>query len=241
MEPSETGPRCANQVHSHVGGERPEPTQVCSCSAGLIHMLDCPVDMGLPCAFFRALEGPPASVDFAAADELHSRLMQDYLSRTYYHRIRALAPAGDPWQRRREELYAFYATVELEGQEQPDNEEGYERERERLLGLRKEREAERAQRDEMTREEKAKERARLGIKTVVQRAQEAVALQAPCPVETPPAPEEGGPGGEGPLTPESTEPRRRRRRRRRRRSGGPIGPGSSTDPRPAPGPPDLGS
>lgn len=229
MEPVETGPRCANQVHAHAPGQRPEPTQVCSCSAGLIHMLDCPVDLGLPCAFFRALEGPPASVDFAAADELHSRLMQDYLSRTYFHRIRALAPAGDPWQRRREELYAFYATVELEGEEPFDDEEGYERERERLVGLRKEREAERAQRDEMTREEKAKERARLGIKTVVERAQEAVALQPPGPVEAAPAPEERGTGGQEEGPPAATE--RRGRRRRRRRSGGPPGPPSS----PAPG------
>ncbi len=228
MEPVEGGPRCANQVHAHMGGGRPEPTQVCSCGAGLIHMLDCPVDMGLPCAFFRPLEGAPASVDAVAADELHSRLMQDYLSRAYYHRIRALAPAGDPWQRRREELYAFYATVELEGSELDDDEEGYERERERLLGLRKEREEIRAQREEMTREEKAKERARLGIKTVVERAQEAVALQPPGPVGDPPATGEGGPRGEGPLPPAEGEGRpRRRRRRRRRRSGGPPGPPSS--------------
>ncbi len=234
MEPVETGPRCVNQVHSHGGGQRPEPTQICSCSAGLIHMLDCPVDMGLPCAFFRALEGAPASVDFAAADELHSRLMNDYLSRTYFHRIRALAPAGDPWQRRREELYAFYATVELEGAEMADDEEGYERERARLVALRQEREEARKQRDEMTREEKAKERARLGIKTVVERAQAAVALQAPGPVEARPEPEGGGPGGEetppaeGP--PGQSERRPRRRRRRRRRSGGPPGPPLSAPP-----------
>jgi hypothetical protein len=192
-------------------------------------MLDCPVDMGLPCAFFRALEGAPPAVDPAHADELHSRLMHDYLTRTYFHRIRALAPAGDPWQRRREELYAFYATVELEGGEMPDDEEGYERERERLIGLRKEREEARQQREEMTREEKAKERARLGIKTVVERAQEAVALQGGA--EALPAPEEGGAGGpdaaEAPAPPEG---RRRRRRRRRRRSGGPPGPPVSQPP-----------
>ncbi|MCK6461870.1 MAG: hypothetical protein L6Q95_18475, partial [Planctomycetes bacterium] len=117
MEPGESGPRCANQVHAHVGGGRPEPTQVCSCAAGLIHMLDCPAELGLSCAFFQPLEGPPAALDAAAADEVHSRLMHDYLSRAYYHRIRSLAPAGNPWLRRREELYAFYATVELVGRE----------------------------------------------------------------------------------------------------------------------------
>jgi hypothetical protein len=192
-------------------------------------MLDCPVELGLPCAFFRQLEGPPAALDAAAADDVHSRLMHDYLSRAYYHRIRALAPAGNPWLRRREELYAFYATVELEGREPFDDEEGYERERERLHALRREREEARKQREEMTREEKARERARLGIKTVVERAQEAVALRA-GPEETAPGPEEeaGGPGGEEPPepAPDAPEgpPRRRRRRRRRRRSGGGGGP-----------------
>jgi hypothetical protein len=189
-------------------------------------MLDCPVELGLPCGFFRALEGTPAALDGTAADEIHSRLMSDYLSRAYYHRIRALAPAGDPWQRRREELYAFYATVELEGHEPGEDEEGYERERERLCGLRREREEARQERDQMTREEKARERARLGIKTVVERAQEAVALRTPS--ESGPAPdgEAGGPGGEEPQAPadgapeREGAPRRRRRRRRRRRSGG---------------------
>jgi hypothetical protein len=199
-------------------------------------MLDCPVDMGLPCAFFRALEGQPSAVDMRTADDIHSRLMQDYLSRAYYHRIRSLAPAGDPWNRRREELYAFYATVELEGGELPDDEEGYERERERLIGLRKEREEVRRQRDEMTREEKARERARLGIKTVVERAQEAVALQAG---QAPPAPEEGGAlGPEEPAAPADPGPERRgrRRRRRRRRSGGPPGPPASPPPEGGTGP-----
>jgi len=217
MEPVEAGPRCSNQVHAHAGDGRPEPTQVCSCAAGLIHMLDCPVELGLPCAFFRQLEGPPVSLDFQAADELHSRLMHDYLSRAYYHRVRALAPAGDTWHRRRAELYAFYATVDLGGAEPVDDEEGYERERERLLGLRKEREEVRKQRDEMTREEKARERARLGIKTVVEKAQEAVALQG-GPV-APEEPDAGGARGQG-GGPPAGSPRRRRRRRRRRSSGG---------------------
>jgi hypothetical protein len=228
-----------------MGGGKPEPTQVCSCAAGLIHMLDCPVELGLPCAFFRALEEEPAALDATAADEMHSRLMHDYLSRTYYHRIRSLAPAGDPWLRRREELYAFYATVELEGHEPTDDEEGYERERERLCGLRQEREEARKQRDQMTREEKARERARLGIKTVVERAQEAVALRSSenepeaesgPPRRSPEVAEAGGHGGEEPAAPAGREaeaapegppegqPRRRRRRRRRRRSGGGSGP-----------------
>jgi hypothetical protein len=219
MEPAE-GPRCANQVHERAGGRPPEPTQVCSCGAGLIHMLDCPVQLGLPCAFFRTLEAEPPALDPLAADDLHTRLMQDYLSRAYYHRVRALAPAGDPWQRRREELYAFYATVDLGGAEAGDDEESYERERERLIELRRQREEARREREELTREEKARERARLGIKTVVERAQEAAALQASLagPSPEPEAQGAGGAEAEGGAPP----PRRSRPRRRPRRPpGGP--------------------
>ncbi|HEX5135490.1 MAG TPA: hypothetical protein VFY93_00830 [Planctomycetota bacterium] len=231
MEPAESAPRCANQVHAHTGGGAPEPIQVCSCAAGLIHMLDCPVELGLACAFFRQIEGPPAALDAVAADEIHSRLMHDYLSRAYYHRVRSLAPAGNPWLRRREELYAFYATVELEGREPLEDEEGYERERERLNGLRREREEARKAREQMTREEKARERARLGIKTVVEKAQEAVALRS---AETPET-EAGGPGGEEPApaqdaSSEGAPPRRRRRRRRRRSGGGGGGGGPPAPP-----------
>jgi len=213
MEAQEAGPRCSNQVYVCIEGETPEPTQVCSCSAGLIHMLDCPVDMGLSCAFFRELAGAPAVVQPAAADELHSRLMSDYLSRTYYHRVRGLAPAGDPWHRRREELYAFYATVELEGAVVDDDEEGYERERERLLALRQRREEARKAREALTREERAKERARLGIKTVVEKAQEAVAAQGN--VRESVVDDLKLPGAEA--------PRKRRRRRGRRRPGDALG------------------
>jgi len=253
MEPGAEAPRCANQIH--VAGPRgsAEPTSVCSCAAGLIHMHDCPVTMGLPCVHFKEAVEPPPPLSAADAEDAHGRLMTDYLSRMYFHRIRSLAPAGNPWHRRREELYAFYATVELggaPGEDGEDDDAGYEQERERLLELRRQREQARKEREEKTREERALERARLGIKTVVEKAQEAVAAQgAPAEsfldhVELPPKKpkrrrKRRGRGDDGPAPgpphdPAAAEgsaappdggrpggPRTRKRRRRRRRKGPP--------------------
>ncbi|MHC4578403.1 MAG: hypothetical protein ACYTED_13480, partial [Planctomycetota bacterium] len=221
MEPVGEAPRCANQVYVRVEGTTPEPTRLCSCAAGFIHMDDCPVAMGLECLHFRRLEGEPPAVSPVEEEELGARLSRDFLSRPYFHRVRSLAPAGAPWQRRREELYAFYATVELEADESapPDEEDDrYERERHRLIALRKKREEARKEREERTREERARERARLGIKTVVEKAQEAVASQgniASSVVDDLELPAQG-----------------RRKRRRRRR--GKRGPSAAAGPAPPP-------
>ena len=243
-------PRCANQIH--VRGERGavEGGPICSCAAGLIHMHDCPVTAGLDCTHFRPLGDDPPALDLKEAEDLRERLMQDYLSRPYYHRVRSLAPAGNPWARRKEELYAFYSNVELgkdQGRSIEAEDESYERDRDRLIEQRKKREAVRAEREERTREERATERARLGIKTVVEKAQEAVAAQGNVassfldevklpPGEKKPRRRRGrrkGPSkatGDKPAGPpkpraEATgEPKKRKRRRRRRRSGG-GGPG----------------
>jgi len=210
MEPESGAPRCANQLHVGMDGSAPEPGSFCSCAAGLIHMHDCPVALGLECLHYRELEGEPAVTSVTDEEEIRGRLMSTYLSRSYFHRVRSLAPAGDPWNRRREELYAFYATVELdpEGGATADQEDDrYETERDRLHAQRRKREEADKEREERSREDRARDRARLGIKTVVEKAQEAVASQGNVAssvvddVELP------------------TEKKRRRRRRRRKPEG----------------------
>ena len=238
MEPVEDAPRCANQMHVRESNGAADPTLVCSCAAGLVHMHDCPVSMGLPCVHFRDAE--PDVCSRLEWEKVHDRLMMDYLTRPYYHRIHSLAPAGDGWNRRREELYAFYATVELDEAEFGEHdEEEYARERERLLVLRRKREEARKEREERSREERAQERARLGIKTVVEKAQEAVASQGniasslvddkQLPAKQPRRKRRRRRGRDGvaaaksaPEAPKADggEPRKRRRRRRRRRGGG---------------------
>jgi hypothetical protein len=177
MDPVDA-PRCANQVYVKADRSPAEASVVCSCPAGLIHMHDCPVTAGLLCRHFQpfdeAAEQPPITV--REEEALRDRLMGDFLSRPYYHRVRSLAPQGDAWHRRRAELLAFYA--EDDPGPDPSEEQAearYEEERERLIAQRKRREEAAKERDALTREEKAKERARLGIKTVVERAREAVA------------------------------------------------------------------
>jgi hypothetical protein len=200
-------------------------------------MHDCPVTLGLECVHLRPLEGDPQVVSVQEEEEVRGRLMGSYLSRAYFHRVRSLAPPGDPWNRRREELYAFYATVELgESRAEPDEDERYKKERDRLLAQRRKREEAEREREERTREERARDRARLGIKTVVERAQEAVASQGNVAssivddVELPagkkkrrrrrrrrPAKDAaaGTPAPPPPAAPPEGAPKRRRRRRRR--------------------------
>jgi hypothetical protein len=221
MEPESETPRCANQLHVCMDGGAPEPAPLCSCAAGLIHMHDCPVTMGLECVYFRRLEGEPEVTSVTEEEVVRGRLMSSYLSRSYVHRLRSLAPAGDPWNRRREELYAFYATVELDGKGgvDPDEEDDrYQRERDRLLVQRRKREEADREREERTREDRARDRARLGIKTVVERAQEAVASQ----------------GNVASSVVDDVElPAERKKRRRRRRRRKPQGPQGDSTPPPA--------
>jgi len=230
-------PGCVNQIHLGGEGRRPEPTQICSCAAGLIHMHDCPVTLGLECAHFRHREGEPEAVSYPDYEQLHERLMQEFLSRSYFHRIRVLSPEGDPWQRRREHLVDEYRSEPEDAEEPAEEEEkDYERERERLIRKRKEREEARRERDDKSREERAQERARMGIKTVVEKARETVAQQGNVmssildEVKLPSggrkrrrprrrgpgkAPEEGAPPQAGQGQPQGGKKRRRRRRRRK--------------------------
>jgi len=209
---ADESPVCAHQVHVEGPDHETELGQVCVCEAGLIHMHDCPVALGLRCRHFAEPSDAFERLSLRDYDLLHGRLMADYLQRSYVHRVRSLDPeTRDAWQVRRRELAALYvdepeaepAAVEREDQE-------YEEERDRLIARRKEREAIRKEREEKTREEKARERARMGIKTVVEKAQESVAAQGNVAssyldaIELPSAPA-------------------KKRRRRRRKSGSGAG------------------
>ena len=87
-------PRCNHQVLV-VDSGRAEPSLLCSCPAGLIHMHDCPVTMGLRCIHFDGDDYPPEAVDSRAENELREQLMVDYLSRSYVHRVRSRASGED--------------------------------------------------------------------------------------------------------------------------------------------------
>lgn len=205
---------CTHQIHESGARGHPEPTQVCSCAAGLVHMVDCPVSLGLPCVHFEPLENPEP-VARQEAEAARERLMESYLDRVYFHRVRSLSPEPSAWQRHKEELNRRYqpeAEAEL-GEEEVADVSGYEAERDRILERRRRLEAERAEAAEKE-QAAATERQRRGIKTVVQRAQESVAARGNVmssyldDVELPPSKE----GGQG-----------RRRRRRGRRSNGDSG------------------
>lgn len=248
MSESDDRPGCRHHIHVASSHGPPEPSLVCSCSVGLIHMHDCPVMNGRTCAAFDASPEADEVLDAHAFDEVHTRLMVDFLSRPYTHRVRELMPGGDPWMRRREDRLADLAAASEPDEElSPEAEERYEAEKERLIEQRKRREQARLEREEKTREERARERAKMGIKTVVERAQESVAARgnvADSIVDEMPSPNpakkkrrrrrkkpadgakpEGGPRpepgaakpAEGGATGDAAKPKRRRRRRRRRK------------------------
>ncbi|MHC4938932.1 MAG: hypothetical protein ACYTHK_08190 [Planctomycetota bacterium] len=233
---SDDRPGCANHLHLAARRGDPEPTLVCSCEAGLIHMHDCPVMNGRECRLFEDGDGKVVEAD--AYEESHTRLMEIFLARPYLHRVRDLTPEGDAWVRRKEELAAHYSeelAEDTEGAElTPEQEEQYSEEKERLIDQRKRREEARAEREAKSREEKARERAKMGIKTVVERAQESVAARGNVSesivddVKLPASKKkrrrrrrsggsESAPQKQSPAPAEGSEKPRRRRRRRRRR------------------------
>jgi hypothetical protein len=214
MADSADRPGCLHHVHVTVPRGDPDPSLVCSCPAGLIHMHDCPVLLGLDCVHFRASEQAELLLDDRDFDKLHSELMQDFLSRTYAHRVRSLAAVSDAWELRREDLLRRYAEEwedEGDGEVTPEEEERYVTERERLIERRRVRDQERAEREQKSREEKAVERAKMGIKTVVEKARESIAARGNVSesmvddLELPPGEARGN----------------SKRRRRRRKSGAP--------------------
>lgn len=246
---SDDRPGCAHHLHLAARHGDPEPTLVCSCAGGLIHMHDCPVMNGRACRFFEEAEGEV--VESAAYEEAHTRLMESFLARPYFHRVRDLVPDGDAWTQRRDELRERYA-AELDEDTAgadltPEQEEQYAEDKERLIAQRKRREEARAEREAKSREEKARERAKMGIKTVVERAQESIAARGNVSesivddVKLPAAKKKrrrrrrsDGPKNEQKAAPKSDSaapaegsatPRRRRRRRRRR---GPPKPGGDS-------------
>jgi hypothetical protein len=215
MGPEDDEPRCANQAHVRVERDESEPTNVCSCPAGLIHMQDCPVTLARECTHFREPNEEVRALPPVEFEQLHAELMEDYLTRPYVHRVRSLAPDEDGWERYRRELGERYCGADSEESEIDAPEEvddsGYERERERLLAQRRKREQVRMEREEQEKREKT-ERAREKAERALREAEERRARERTAQKEAAEAAREE----EGART---AQPRSRRRRRRRRTPG----------------------
>ena len=212
-------PRCTHQVYLSAESDGPEASDMCSCPAGLVHMHDCPVTLGLECVHFTPLEEEPEVTDAVAHADLHERLMVDYLSRSYFHRIRSLSPDGDRWHERQDELAHRYAAVEPEPDDAPDEvSEEFEAERARLLAIRRKREEQRKEREEQERvakQRRIRERAERALREAEARASRRIERPARRKRRR------GGKESAAPPAPEpaqvATDPPRKKRRRRRRR------------------------
>jgi hypothetical protein len=228
--PGEDDPRCTNQVW--VRDEREaRPSTVCACDAGLIHMHDCPVALGLDCSHFAPRAEDADSLEAREYEDLHDALMGAYMTRAYFHRVRSLSPVPDSWQRRREGIGEVYADLQVEPDDAPDEpSEAYERERARLLEIRHKKEEQRREREEE--ERKAKEaRVKANMERLVRQAARRAEAKARRKSQAE-APGEADPGtGEG-------APKRRRRRRRKKPAGPQPGPAADA---PAAAPSDAGA
>ncbi len=187
-------------------------------------MHDCPITLGLECIHFTPLEEEPEVIDAVAHTDLHERLMEDYLSRSYFHRIRSLSPAGDGWHERQDELADRYAAVEPEPDDAPDDvSEEFEAERARLLAIRRKREEQRREREELERAAKQR-RTRERAERALREAEARTAKRAEGPRRR--TRRRGGkenaaaPAAKPEQAATETPRKKRRRRRRRRRKGG---------------------
>ena len=75
MDAPESAPQCANQILVEGVDRKPERTNLCSCEAGLIHMHDCPVSLGLECLHFRPAEEDGATLPMTEQEELRQRCL----------------------------------------------------------------------------------------------------------------------------------------------------------------------
>lgn len=229
MGSQDDSPLCAHQVHTRTEGIGVEPALVCSCPAGLIHMHDCPLVAGLSCLHHEEPAEVPRTLEAHDFEKLHAELMEDFLTRPYYHRVRSLAPAGDPWQERRRELAERFPVAEAEEETAPDADgapdevdETYRAERERLLRQRRKKEEQRKEREEQEQREKA-ERARARLEEALRKAEARAAREKP----------------DSPAARTEETPKRGRRRRGRRRTS--KASGSAPEPSGAtPGPREKG-
>ncbi|MGQ0614262.1 MAG: hypothetical protein ACT4PV_11045 [Planctomycetaceae bacterium] len=211
--------RCVHLLHGSGPRGGSEPSLLCCCPSGMIHMHDCPVSQGRACAHFAERSEPPRALNRTEMDAFHGRLSEDYLTHPYFARLRTLVPGAPGPTARHDALRERYGVLEDGGREEPGefpDDASYETERDRLREIRKAHEAARA--EERVKLDSA-ERARRGIKTVVERAKETVAEQgnvASSYLDDIALPEREAASGQ--------PPRERRRRGRRRRGGGPSGP-----------------
>ncbi len=211
--------RCVHLLHGPGPRGGSEPSLLCSCPAGMIHMHDCPVSQGRACRHFAERSEPPRALARTDLEAFHARLAEDFLTHPYFARLRTLAPGAPGPPARHDALRERYGLLEDGGREEPGqfpDDASYETERARLREIRKAHEAARAA--ESGKLDSA-ERARRGIKTVVERAKETVAEQGN--VASSYVDDLTLPARDAARDP----PRREQRRRgRRRRGGGPAGP-----------------
>jgi len=245
MDRSGEDPCCSHRLYQRDELDGLVPTGLCCCPAGMIHMHDCPMTLGLECTHFARQAEPPAACEALEIERKHELLMQDYLTPAYGLRVRSLGPGENAYEQRKRELEEALLGEASGNEEEPEEDfSAYEAERDQLIERRRRREEVRARPEAQSREERARDRARMGIKTVVEKARDAVAIKGNVntsrvdAIELPsksgrPARRRHGrrrksgvaaAGAEAAPASGGAKPRQRRRRRRRRKPRHPPAP-----------------
>jgi len=92
--PDETPPpqSCLHNVHRVGDGRRPEPepTDLCRNALGVFHMFDCPLTLGIPCAYYESSPVPHATTSDVDIEATREELSREFLGWRYRRRVRWL-------------------------------------------------------------------------------------------------------------------------------------------------------
>jgi hypothetical protein len=83
---------CLHNVHRVGDGRRPEPepTDLCRNALGVFHMLDCPLTLGISCAYYEQSPAPHATTSDVDIESAREELSREFLGWRYRRRVRWL-------------------------------------------------------------------------------------------------------------------------------------------------------
>jgi hypothetical protein len=92
-EPLPPAESCLHNLHRTSDGRRavPEATDLCSNDLGVFHMVDCPLTLGLSCAWYDAAPEPHPTTTDLELEATRERLQRDFLGWRYRRRVRLLS------------------------------------------------------------------------------------------------------------------------------------------------------
>jgi hypothetical protein len=91
-EPLPVPDSCVHNLHRVGDGRdaRPEPTELCRNALGVFHMTDCPLQIGIACAYYQETPQPHPTETDLDVEGFRDELQRDFLGWRYRKRVRWL-------------------------------------------------------------------------------------------------------------------------------------------------------